>query len=85
MNQVVIVGRLLSITEREGYALIKIKNESSEYPIEVRLFGDALIKSTKNYGEINSIIGIKGEVRANNRRNYVVGTKISFLSRGVDA
>ena len=84
MNQVVIVGRLLSMQEKEGYCLIKIKNESSEYPIEVRIFTDGLITSMKNYGLINSIIGIKGEIHANNRRNYVVGTKVSFLSRGLD-
>lgn len=86
MNQVVIVGRVVSRSNRIGCLILKIANESSEYPIEIRFTGQSLINNINTNISDNDLIGIKGEVRANNRRNYILGTKVTFLTnnnRGV--
>lgn len=86
MNQVVIVGRVVSRSTRIGCLILKIAHESSEYPIEIRFMGQSLINNINTNISDNDLIGIKGEVRANNRRNYILGTKVTFLTnnnRGV--
>mgnify|MGYP004633589009 FL=1 len=80
MNQVVIVGRVVSRTTKNGCLTLKMTNESSEYPIEIRFTGQSLINSINTNISDNDLIGIKGEVRANNRRNYILGTKVTFLT-----
>lgn len=93
LNQIVLVGRIVSIIMQDddkgnrGVVTISvpasIKDESGEYPtdkIEIELF-DNIAKNTVDYCKKGDVIGVKGRIqRRDDEPMKVVAEKVTFLT-----
>lgn len=93
LNQIVLVGRLVSSPEKkenEGkvYANITLavprsfKNENGEYEtdfISVRLFGSTA-ENTTEWCNKGDLVGIKGRVQSNDGKMEIIAERVTFLS-----
>lgn len=92
LNQIIVVGRLVSIKDLNGETIITIasnrpfKNAEGEYEtdfIDFKLWG-AVANSTKEYCKKGDIIGVKGRIQTkvieDTKVTELVAEKITFLS-----
>lgn len=93
LNQIVLVGRIISIVMQDddkgnrGVVTISVpasvKDENGEYPvdkIEIELFGN-LAKNTVDYCKKGDVIGVKGRIqRRDDEQMKVIAEKVTFLT-----
>lgn len=93
LNQIVLVGRIVSIVMQDddngnrGVVTISvpasIKDENGEYPvdkIEIELF-DCIAKNTVEYCKKGDVIGVKGRIqKRDDEPMKVVAEKVTFLT-----
>ena len=96
MNQLVAVGKLKEIKDRDGETIITLicsrpfKNEEGEYEydyIDFVLWGSVADK-TKEYCKQGDVIGVKGKIQTeeidDTKVTKLVAEKITFLSSNPD-
>lgn len=92
MNQVIIVGRLVTIKDVNGETIITLasnrpfKNEEGVYEtdfIDFKLFGQ-VANTTKEYCKKGDVIGVRGRIQTkvieDTKITELIADKITFLS-----
>ena len=78
LNQVVLVGRLEKLKEKENCFLLFLKiNENEILKINVN---KAIGENIKNYCSVSDVIGVKGKINVLDNKMGITAEKITLLS-----
>lgn len=84
MNQAVIVGKIVNVSEDTITVSVSKIGETKERDIiSAKIFG-GIAENTKKYCHAGDTVGVKGRLQQEDNKMYLLAEKVTFLSNNKD-